>query len=339
MKSFILIALLIGSSITSRLRMTDSTNTATTPSLSSNAAEAGATPTAGATSGAGATSATGMSNTGGNNASGTNGSTNELFPLTFWTDFNGKPGTDFIALKTINGEFVRCNDGKVEVTKGSFNPEALWMVVEDTAEANFISLRSYFGGYLNYANGSFDCQPRVLEHTAIFELTRDFGNLQLGNNINQKYAIALRYDNGYIGYHNQQLTIEKTLSENDIFIGLFKPTEISALSNERLYIERLNVPLTNLNGNTGASPATGSETGAAGATPSTGSAAGASRNPTATGGLARTASNLLGGTTRAAESALGGTTGAAGSALGGATGAANSALGGATGALGSATGA
>lgn len=224
MKIFIVLALLIGISLGTRLHagVRQANLSAGNATASSNTTEMNAT-----------NPSVGASHLGSNM---TVNITEFISPL-FFVDIAGKDGKDFIALKTSDGFFLNCKDNKLVVDQNNISRDSLWIPVISQVDKK-ISLRSFNGGYLNFKDNKFDCEQRVIADTMKFVVDHnlDLNTLKINDVTDKMELIALKIGDNYLGVTNKVLSPVKQLNKESVFIAPIKKSESKGMK-DKLYFE------------------------------------------------------------------------------------------------------
>jgi hypothetical protein len=163
-----------------------------------------------------------------------------LIPQVFYVDINGKPGHDFIALKSNDGLYLKCDkDGVLSLADKNVTKDDLFVPVK--LDDKHIALRHYLGGYVGYNNTKFNCISRKLDEIHRLELVRDFDLSKLNlNNVSDKDMVLLfKVKDGYLGSKDKKIALVKDMSKDVAWIAPFKKDEIKNVPEGKNYIENI----------------------------------------------------------------------------------------------------
>lgn len=150
----------------------------------------------------------------------------ELIPKFFFVNKLGRPGTEFIAFKNIDGYFLGCDNKthNLNIENKNITLNELW-VPEYIEKEKKVALRNYFGGYLNFKDSKFNCQSKALEMSNMFDVEKiiDPKKYQLTNVTDSNELLALRIKpNIYLGVENRMVLPINNLNKSAIFFAPFK---------------------------------------------------------------------------------------------------------------------
>jgi hypothetical protein len=159
------------------------------------------------------------------------------FPELFFTNKKGKPGHNFLAFKTKNGQYLGCDiSGNITVYDKEISKQNLFIVVFNNLTGRF-GLRSWFGGYLSHEN-SFTCIERKVSNKTDFMVEIDENVKKLNLDIkNYNETIAIKFIKGYFGVENNNTLLIPTLNANAIFYAPFKTEDLKDINKKDYYFE------------------------------------------------------------------------------------------------------
>lgn len=175
------------------------------------------------------------------NASSMNASM-DLIPQNFFVDMNGKAGHDYIALKTNNGMFLRCDaNGALAIQNNNIGKEELFVPVKVDSK---LALRSYFGGYVGFNNNKFDCINRKLSADNLFDVDKkfDLASLKLKDITDKDMVLVLKMKDQYFANKDKVLSLMKDMSANVAWIASLKKADLTSLPQGKNYYENLTLP-------------------------------------------------------------------------------------------------
>ena len=161
----------------------------------------------------------------------------------FFIDMNGKPGVDYIALKSADGLFIGCNNKTFNLSLVNKSPmlDDLWIPVMSKKD-NKIALRNYWGGYLGLNNSQFDCRSRKIEEINKFTVDRniDFQKLQLTDIKDKEEVLALKIKDQYLGAMKDKVMPMKELNKTSVFIAPNRKADIKDIKG-KYYFETIDM--------------------------------------------------------------------------------------------------
>ncbi len=145
-----------------------------------------------------------------------------ISPL-FFTNLDGTPGRDYIALKSADGFFLGCDiNGNLNLKLQNLTRDNLFVPVVD-GPAEKINLRSWYGGYLGFNQSNFNCLLRKIDNSTEFTIDRNLKLDNLGLNVTDfNETLTFKFDNGYLGFWNNSLLPLPELNKSAVWLAPFK---------------------------------------------------------------------------------------------------------------------
>jgi hypothetical protein len=165
----------------------------------------------------------------------------EFIPKFFFVNELGRPGREYIAFKNVEGYFLGCDNKthNLTVEKMNITLNELWVPVLLKKEKK-IALRNYFGGYLTFNNTMFDCKSRRVEKISMFEVEKNIDpqRFQLANVTDKLEILALKIKDQYLGMENRRVLPVRELNKSAILFAPFKKQDVKNIT-EEYYFEPL----------------------------------------------------------------------------------------------------
>jgi hypothetical protein len=167
----------------------------------------------------------------------------EMISKVFFIDLAGKPGVDYIALKSADGLFLGCNNKTFNLSLMNKSPmlDDLWIPVLSKSD-NKIALRNYWGGYLGLNNSQFDCRSRKIDEINKFTVDKniDLQKLQLTDVKDKEEVLVLKIKDQFLGAMKDKVMPMKELNKTSVFMAPNKKADIKDIKG-RYYFETIDM--------------------------------------------------------------------------------------------------
>ena len=141
----------------------------------------------------------------------------------FLVDATGKPGKDFLAMKTVDGYYLGCDQfGNLTLKHKNITNDELF-IPEISEIDKKIFIKSFYGGYIGYTGNKFNCMSKDKKDVNKFTVDKNIDIKKLKLNVTDKnQVLALIINKTYLGNQKNIVAPIKTLTINAVLLAPHK---------------------------------------------------------------------------------------------------------------------